>query len=62
MEDLIAVVTDGLMSAFDNAVSGGGGASKGNNAQEITAVIKLFPLIGKVELGLDKMSAYVWYV
>jgi len=54
MEELVASLTDFLMIAFDDAVAG-------KNSQEITSVFKLFPLIGKVELGLDKLSAYVWY-
>ena len=55
MEDLIASLTNHLMIAFDDAVAG-------KNSQEITAVFKFFPLIGKAELGLDKLSAYVWLV
>ncbi len=52
MEGMIESLTNHLMNAFD-------AAALSNSPTEITNLFKLFPVIKKVELGLDKLSAYV---
>lgn len=54
MQTLVDSLTDIIMVAFDDAAASG-------SPQEITAIFKLFPMIKKTDLGLDKLSAYVWY-
>ncbi|KAJ3304876.1 Golgi transport complex subunit 4 [Kappamyces sp. JEL0829] len=52
MQTLVDSLTDIIMVAFDDAAASG-------SPQEITAIFKLFPMIKKTDLGLDKLSAYV---
>jgi conserved oligomeric Golgi complex subunit 4 len=47
-----AVVANMVSAAFEESIKAG-------NAEDITKYFKLFPLIGKHELGLDKFAKYI---
>ena len=52
MNELIESLQETLMQAFDQGTTT-------NNNTALTFIFKLFPLIGRKELGLDKLAAYL---